>query len=137
VNEAYLRLAAQRETNWQDRAHFFGVAARLMRQILMQHARAHQAEKRGGFARKFSLDEALDYSQERSKELIALDDALKALEEFGPRQSRVVELRFFGGLSVEETAEVLGTSTRTVKRDWNVARAWLHGEITRGVGSKR
>ena len=129
VNEAYMRLTAHRDIHWRDRAHFFGFAARLMRQVLMQHARAHQAEKRGGFVRKFSLDEALDFSPDRSKDLIALDDALKSLEQLSPRQGRVVELRFFGGLTVEETAEVLGTSPRTVKRDWNVARAWLHGEL--------
>jgi RNA polymerase sigma factor (TIGR02999 family) len=129
VNEAYLRLAAQPETSWQDRAHFFGVAARLMRQILVEHARAQQAEKRGGLVQKFSLDEALEFSPERSRELIALDDALENLAQLSPRQSRVVELRFFGGLSVEETAEALGTSPRTVKRDWQVARAWLHGEL--------
>jgi RNA polymerase sigma factor (TIGR02999 family) len=129
VHEAYMRLTAQQDIHWRDRAHFFGFAARLMRQVLLQHARAHQAEKRGGCVRKFSLDEALDFSPERSGDLIALDDALKRLEQLSPRQSRVVELRFFGGLTVEETAEVLGTSPRTVKRDWNVARAWLHGEL--------
>lgn len=130
VNEAYLRLAAEPERNWQDRAHFFGFAARLMRQILVEHARARQAEKRSAFAQKVSLDETLGFSRERPRELIALDDALKCLEQLNPRQSRVVELRFFGGLSVEETAEVLGTSARTVKRDWNVARAWLLGQLT-------
>jgi len=129
VNEAYLRLTPQPETHWQDRAHFFGVAARLMRQILMEHARAHQAEKRGPFVQKLSLDEAFDFSPQRSRDLIALDDALRSLEQLSPRQSRIVELRFFGGLSAEETAEVLGISPRTVKRDWNVARAWLHGEL--------
>lgn len=131
VNEAYLRLAFQRATHWQSRAHFFGVAARLMRQILVEHARAKRAAKRGPFVQKFSLDEALEYSQDRSKELIALDDALKSLDQLDARQSRIVELRFFGGLSVEETAEVLGISPRTVKRDWNVARAWLHGELAK------
>ena len=131
VNEAYLHLAAQWGTNWRDRAHFFGVAARLMRQILVEHARAHRAEKRGGLLHKVSLDEALEFSLERSREMIALDDAIKALEQFGPRQSRVVELRFFGGLSVEETGEVLGTSARTVRRDWKLARAWLLGELKR------
>jgi RNA polymerase sigma factor (TIGR02999 family) len=131
VNEAYVRLAGQLKTDWRDRAHFFGVAARLMRQILVEHARARQAQKRGRSARKFSLIPPLQCSRDSSGELIALDDALKSLEQFSPRQSRVVELRFFGGLSVEETAEVLGTSARTVRRDWSVARAWLHGELTK------
>jgi RNA polymerase sigma factor (TIGR02999 family) len=136
VDEAYSRLAAQRETNWKDRAHFFGVAARLMRQILVEYARAHQAEKRGALVQKFSLDQALDFLPQRSRELIALDDALKALEQFGPRQSRIVELRFFAGLSMEETSEVLGISPRTVRRDWKLARAWLRSELTRqGVRS--
>lgn len=132
VNEAYLRLTAQPQIKWEDRAHFFGVAARLMRRVLMEYARAHGAQKRGALVHKFSLDEANDFSPERSRELIALDDALKGLEQVSPRQSRVVELRFFGGLSIEETAKVLGTSPRTVKRDWNVARAWLHGELKKG-----
>jgi len=129
VHEAYLRLTAQPEIRWEDRAHFLGVAARLMRQVLMEHARAHGAQKRGASAPRFSLDEAIDFSSPRSTELIAIDDALKGLEQLSPRQSRVVELRFFGGLSNEETAEVLGTSTRTVKRDWMVAKAWLHAEL--------
>lgn len=129
VNEAYLRLTAQPIIDWKDRAHFFGVAARVMRQIVIEYARAHGAKKRGAFIQKVFLDEALEFSPERSRELIALDEALKNLEQLSPRQSRVVELRFFGGLSVEETAEVLGTSPRTVKRDWNVARAWLYGEL--------
>ena len=129
VNEAYLRLTAQPKIKWEDRAHFFGVAAHVMRQIVMQYARAHGAKKRGALVPKVSLDEALEFSPERSRELIALDEALKNLEQLSPRQGRVVELRFFGGLSVEETAEVLGTSPRTVKRDWNVARAWLYGEL--------
>jgi RNA polymerase sigma factor (TIGR02999 family) len=131
VNEAYSRLAGHGEMNWQNRAHFFGVAARLMRQILVEYARAHLAQKRGALVEKLSLDEALDFSPQRSRELIALDDALKALERFGPRQSRVVELRFFGGLSVKETGEVLGASATTVKRDWKLARAWLLGELSR------
>ncbi len=131
VNEAYLRLVGQPKTDWKDRAHFFGVASRLMRQILVEHARAKQTKKRGGLAQKLSLDGALEFSHDRSHELVALDDALNGLEKLSPRQSRVVEMRFFVGLSVEETAEVLGTSPRTVKRDWNVARAWLHGELAK------
>jgi RNA polymerase sigma factor (TIGR02999 family) len=136
VNEAYTRLAGQRDMSWQDRAHFFGVAARLMRQILLEYARAHQAQKRGALVQKVSLHEALQFSPGQSRELIALDDALKALEQFGPRQSRVVELRFFGGLSIEETAQVLCISPRTVNRDWNVAKAWLHRELTKAGNSE-
>ena len=130
VNEAYLRLVSQEATDWQDRAHFFGVAARLMRQILVDHARVRQAGKRGGLVEKLPLDQALELSPARSRELIELDDALESLGRLDPQQARVVELRFFGGLTVEETAEVLGISPRTVKRDWVVARAWLHGELS-------
>lgn len=130
VNEAYVRLVAQENREWRDRAHFFGVAARLMREILVDHARARQAEKRGGLAKKLSLDPTLEFSSGKSRELIALDDALRDLERFDPQQGRIVELRFFGGLTVEETAEVLGVSPRTVKRDWSVARAWLHGQLS-------
>jgi RNA polymerase sigma-70 factor (ECF subfamily) len=130
VNEAYLRLVPQKETGWRDRAHFFGVAARLMREILVEHARARHAGKRGGKVEKLSLDQSLEFSPARSRELIELDDALECLGRLDPQQARVVELRFFGGLTVEETAEVLGISPRTVKRDWAVARAWLHGELS-------
>jgi RNA polymerase sigma-70 factor (ECF subfamily) len=129
VHEAYLRLVSQGETDWRDRAHFFGVTARLMRQILVEHARARQAGKRGGAIERLPLEQALEFTPARSRELIELDSALESLEEIDPRQARVVELRFFGGLTVEETAEVLGIAPRTVKRDWSVARAWLHGEI--------
>jgi RNA polymerase sigma-70 factor, ECF subfamily len=135
VNEAYLRLVPQKETDWRDRAHFFGVAARLMRQILVEHARARHAGKRGGKVEKLSLDQALELSPARSRELIELDVALECLGRLDPQQARVVELRFFGGLTVEETAAVLGISPRTVKRDWAVARAWLHGELS-GKGEK-
>ncbi len=130
VNEAYLRLISQVDTTWESRAHFFGVAARLMRQILVDHARARQAEKRGGLMNKVPLEKALEFSPERSRELLELEEALRSLERLDPREARVVELRFFGGLTVEETAEVLGISPRTVKREWSVARAWLHGEIS-------
>lgn len=131
VNEAYLRLVPQRGRGWEDRAHFFAVAARLMRQILVEHARARQAGKRGGeVAARLPLDEALEFSPARSRELIQLDNALESLEQLDPQQARVVELRFFGGLTVEETAEVLGISQRTVKRDWRVARLWLHHEMS-------
>jgi RNA polymerase sigma factor (TIGR02999 family) len=134
LNEAYLRMVSQENTDWQDRAHFFGVAARLMRQILVDHARVRQAGKRGGFVEKVLLDEAHDFSPAKARELVELDDALRSLEELDPQQARFVELRFFAGLTVEETAEALGTSPRTVKRDWSVARAWLHGELS---GKKR
>jgi len=132
VNEAYLRLVSQEGRGWQDQAHFFGVAARLMRQILVEHARARGAQRRGGALQRIPLDEALEFSPEKSRDLIVLDDALESLEWLDPQQARVVELRFFGGLTVEETAEVLGISPRTVKRDWRVARLWLHHEISKG-----
>lgn len=131
VNEAYLRLVNQQQVNWQNRAHFFGAAANLMRQILMQHARQRHAEKRGGEREKIYLDEAGPLAESRDLDLIALDDALNDLAAVSPQQSRIVELRYFGGLTIEETAEVLGISPATVKRDWNMAKAWLHREITR------
>ena len=135
VNEAYLRLVDQTHVNWQNRAHFFGAAANLMRQILIQHARAKHAEKRGGDAQKLYLDEvsglADNLVKEQNLDLLALDDALNQLAVVAPQQSRVVELRFFAGLSIEETAEALGISPATVKREWNMAKAWLHREISR------
>src|SRR5437899_1373106 len=132
VNEAFLRLIDQRHVHWQNRAHFFGIAAQLMRRILVDYARNRRYAKRGGGALKVSLDEAAMVSQERASELIALDDALRNLAAIDSRRSQVVELRFFGGLSIEETAEVLGISRNTVIRDWTVAQAWLHREIGRG-----
>ncbi|HYY57818.1 MAG TPA: sigma-70 family RNA polymerase sigma factor [Pyrinomonadaceae bacterium] len=129
VHEAYLRLVDQREVNWQNRAHFFGVAAQMMRRILVDHARAHATEKRGHAVQKLSLNENIDKAVERSAELIALDDALRELSEFDEQKSRIVELRYFGGLSIEETAEVLGVSTVTVNRHWRMARAWLYGQM--------
>jgi len=130
IHEAYLRLVEQRETTWQNRAHFFAVAAQSMRRILVDHARASQTAKRGGNAEIISLDEEpIGFSQEKSGELIALDEALTRLADLSPRQTQIIELRFFGGLSVEETAEVLQIAPRTVKRDWRVARAWLHREV--------
>ena len=129
VHEAYLRLVDQRSVNWQNRAHFFGVAAQLMRRILVDHARAHNAEKRGHDFQKLSLDENIDKADERSAELIALDDALKELAEIDEQKSRIVELRYFGGLTVEETAEVLGVTPVTIKRHWRMAKAWLHGRM--------
>jgi RNA polymerase sigma factor (TIGR02999 family) len=131
VHEAYLRLIDQTQVNWQNRAHFFGVAAQMMRRILVDHARAHNAEKRGQEFEKLSLDENIDQAIERSAELVALDDALKALAEFDPQKSRIVELRYFGGLSVEETAAVLGVTPVTVKRHWRMAKAWLYGQMKR------
>ncbi|MGH9839605.1 MAG: sigma-70 family RNA polymerase sigma factor [Blastocatellia bacterium] len=130
VNEAYLRLVDSSRVKWQSRAHFFAVSAQLMRRVLVDFARSRQNLKRGGGARQVSLDEALVVSSERGEELIALDDALSALAEFNPRQSRIVELRYFGGLSEEETAEALKISIRTVRRDWSLARAWLYRELS-------
>lgn len=129
IHEAYLRLVRQEEKQWESRAHFFGVAAQAMRHILVDYARARRADKRGGDVRVVSLEEAAIVSQERAAELVALDDALAELARLSPRQSRVVELRYFGGLSVTETAEVLKVSSDTVTRDWNYAKAWLHREI--------
>ena len=129
VHEAYLKLIDQKGANWQNRAHFFAVAARVMRRILVDYARNRLAEKRGGGQPRLPLDEALVFSKEKSGELLALDEALERLEEKDERVHRVIELRFFGGLSVEETAEVLGIATRTVKRDWSFGRAWLRGEL--------
>jgi len=130
INEAYLRIIDQNRVNWQNRAHFFGVAAQMMRRILVDHARSHLYVKRGGGAQKLTLDEAIATPQERDLDLVALDDALTALTEIDPQQSRIIELRFFGGLTIEETAEVLSISPATVKRDWNMAKAWLYGEIS-------
>ena len=129
VHEAYLRLVNQTQVRWQNRAHFFGVAAQMMRRILVDHARSRQAEKRGSDAARLSLDENIDVSVERAAELVALDEALEALARFDEQKSRIVELRFFGGLSVEETAEVLGVSAPTVKRQWRMAKAWLYGQV--------
>ncbi len=131
VNEAYLRLIDWKDVRWQDRAHFFGLAAQMMRRVLVDIARARGRAKRGGNAVLVSLSEAEGGSPEQSADLVALDDALNALAELDPRQSRVVELRFFGGLSLEETAEVLRVSVGTVRRDWSLARAWLYRELTR------
>lgn len=131
VHEAYLKLIDQRNVQWQNRAHFFGVAAQAMRRILVDHARSHQTAKRGSGGHKVSLDEGLgiDISDERASDLIALDDALTQLAEIDPQKSRIVELRFFGGLSIEETAEVLGIGTATVIRQWRMAKAWLYGAV--------
>jgi RNA polymerase sigma factor (TIGR02999 family) len=129
VNEAYLRLIEQQNVSWQNRAHFFGITARLMRQILVDNARSRQAAKRGGAQVKLSLSKVDRLSSQPDVNLIALDEALGRLETINPQQSRIVELRYFGGLSIEETAEVIGISAATVKRDWSIARAWLRREI--------
>ena len=129
VHEAYLRLVKQKDVTWQNRAHFFGVAARMMRRILVDHARRHGYAKRGGGELTLSLDETMAPAPEREINLVALDDALETLAKLDERQSRMVELRFFGGLSIEETSEVLGVSAPTVKREWASARAWLYREI--------
>jgi RNA polymerase sigma factor (TIGR02999 family) len=131
VHEAYLRLAGQNPPRWQNRAHFFGIAAHLMRQILVEYARAHGAAKRGGSMCKLTLDEALDVQEKTNVDVVALDGALCRLSELDPQQGRIVELRFFAGLTIEDTSEVLGISPATVKRDWTSARAWLHREIAR------
>ena len=132
VNEAFLRLADARGLRWQDRAHFLGISARLMRRVLVDHARAHGCQKRGGGAQRVTLDQALP-SPKPSLDIVALDRALEALAAVDERKSRVVELRFFGGLTVEETAEVLHLSNDTIKRDWRLARLWLLRELEGGA----
>ena len=134
VNEAYVRLVDGKAVAWQDRAHFLAVCARVMRRILVDHARARHAQKRGGDDLRVTFDEALVVTDEPNQNVVALDDALDALAKFDERKSQVVEMRFFGGLSVEETASVLNVSADTVMRDWRLARAWLQGEM-RGVHS--
>ena len=136
VHEAYLRMVDQRQVRWQNRAHFFGVAAQIIRRILVDHARSHKAEKRGADAVKLSLDEAMAVPEERQVDLVALDDSLNSLASFDVQQGRIVELRFFGGLSIEETAAVLGVSPATVKRDWAMAKAWLYREISGSPASE-
>jgi RNA polymerase sigma factor (TIGR02999 family) len=133
VHEAYVRMTNQQLPQWQNRAHFFAVAAQLMRQILVDHARKHRASKRGGDAYKLALEDAEEQFQPVDLDIVALDDALKTLAAMDSQQSRVVELKFFGGLSNEDTAEVLGVSTSTVKRDWTTARAWLFRELNRSA----
>ena len=131
INEAYLRLMEQPELNLENRTHFFGIAARLMRQILVDEARKRNSAKRGGDAIQVSLTEATNVVQEQAANVVALDDALKTLEGIDGRQSEIVELRFFGGLSIEEAAEVLKVSPGTIMRDWTFARAWLRNEMSR------
>ncbi len=131
INEAYLRLVKQDAAGWQSRSHFFGVAARLMRQILVEHARTHGAAKRGSGETELPLEEAWIYSGEKAAELVALDDALTAMAAFDERKVRIIELRYFGGMSVEETAEALGLSIATIGHETRLARAWLHRELSR------
>ena len=135
VHEAYLHLVDQRQVDWKNRSHFFGVAAHLMRRILLMHARKLHAAKRGGSAQKISLDEAAVFTSEQSAELMALEELLTRLGQLDAQQARIVELRFFGGLSVEETAELMNISPATVKRDWAMAKAWLGREL--GIGKDR
>jgi RNA polymerase sigma-70 factor, ECF subfamily len=129
VNEAYLRLVQQRESNWKNRAHFLAVAAQLMRRILIDHARARLSSKRGGELEIVALDEALQFRTDTPAGLLSVDDALTKLEKLDPRQGHIVEMRFYGGLTVDETAEVLSVSSRTVEREWTLARAWLYAEL--------
>ncbi len=132
VNEAYLRLVDQNRVQWKNRAHFFGIAARLMRRILVDHARRQRAEKRGGGATLLAINEEVVAGPERDFDLVALDDALEELQSFDARAAQLVELRFFGGLTIEETSEVMELSPATIKREWSTARAWLHREIVSG-----
>lgn len=129
VHEAYMKLVDISDINWQDRAHFFAVSANVMRHILVDHARAKLAEKRGGDAERIALDDAISLSNEPDVDVLAVDEALKELAEFDEQQARIVELRFFGGLTIEETAHVAGISPATVKREWAMAKAWLHRKL--------
>jgi RNA polymerase sigma factor (TIGR02999 family) len=132
VNEAYLKLVGEQNKDWQNRVHFFAVAANMMRHLLVDYARTRNRARRGGGAQQVPLDDALIVSHERATELLKLDDALQSLEKFDARKSRIAELRYFGGLSVEETAEVLRVSTTTILREWRLTKAWLHHEMSRG-----
>ncbi|HJX93061.1 MAG TPA: sigma-70 family RNA polymerase sigma factor [Pyrinomonadaceae bacterium] len=135
INEAYLRLINQQDIPWQNRAHFFAVAAQVMRHILVDHARKYSYAKRGGGARKIALDDAMIRMDQKASEIVALDDALKTLAVIDPRKSQIIELRFFGGLSIEETAEVMKISSPTVQREWRSAKAWLKRELTKPAGN--
>jgi len=134
VHEAFIKLAGQRAANWRNRAHFFGVAAQVMRRILIDHARGHLRAKRGGDQQLVALDEAIVFSPEKSEHLMRVDEALERLTKLDARQGKIVELRFFGGLTIEEIAEILKVSTKTVKREWSAAKAWLHGELKSSHG---
>jgi RNA polymerase sigma-70 factor, ECF subfamily len=136
VNEAYLRLMGEHGIDWKNRAHFFGVSAQIMRRILVDHARTRDAKKRGGTAQKISLENAFVYSDEQSWQVVALHEALNKLAGWDERQCKIVELRFFGGLNVEETAEVLSLSPTTVKREFQHAKAWLYGELSKNIGKE-
>ena len=136
INEAYLRLVDYKRMRWQDRAHFFAVSAQVMRRILVEQARSRQCDKRGGDTHIVSLDEAADIAIEHAPDLIALDDALTKLGVIAPRKVRIVELRYFGGLNLEETAEVLGISSPTVQREWRAAKAWLYRAISEGISDE-
>jgi RNA polymerase sigma-70 factor (ECF subfamily) len=131
VNEAFIRLVDLRRIEWRDRWHFFALASQMMRRILVDHARSRRYRKRGGGEKGFSLNDSAIAMADRASELIALDDALEALEKHDARKARVIEMRFFGGLSVEETAEALNASSQTVLRDWSIAKAWLRREMTK------
>ena len=132
VNEAYLRLIDQKQVQWQNRAHFFGIAAQLMRRILVDHARRHAYAKRGGGAMQVSFDEGMAVTEAKAAELLAVHEALEKLSAMDPRKGRIVELRFFGGLNLDETAEILEISSPTVQREWRAAKAWLHRMLTEG-----
>jgi RNA polymerase sigma-70 factor (ECF subfamily) len=131
VHEAYLRLVDQTSVDWQDRAHFFGLASQMMRHILVDHARRHGASKRGGQAQRLTLVEAVSFPERKGFDLVALDEALLSLARLDPQQSRIVEMRFFGGLTIEETATALSVSVATVNREWRLAKAWLLRELTK------
>ena len=130
VNEAYMRLVDSSRVNWQDRNHFYAISSQIMRRLLVDSARKRNSQKRGGGRAQITLDDNLEAAVGPGIDLVALDEALKSLAELNPRHSRIIELRYFGGLTEEETAEVLGVSSRTVRRDWTVARAWLYRELT-------
>lgn len=137
VNEAYLRLVDQTSVNWQNRAHFYGIASSMMRRVLIDHARAHATEKRGGAAVHLSLNDLQIPLEQRAADFVALDEALERLTQFDERKCRVVEMRFFGGLKDEEIAEVLGVTTRTVLRDWKKARLWLYRELSQELSQEQ
>jgi RNA polymerase sigma-70 factor (ECF subfamily) len=137
INEAYIKLIDQQNVPWQNRAHFFAVAAKVMRHILVDHARKHGYAKRGGGARRIPLDDAVARIDQKATELVALDDALNTLAVLDPRKSQIIELRFFGGLSIEETAEVMKISSPTVQREWRSAKAWLRRELSNKIESRQ
>ena len=134
VHEAYLKLLNNPPDEWENRAHFFGIAAQVMRQVLIDHARGHSREKRGAGQNPLSLEDVLAFAPERSSDLLSLDESLRRLTDLDPRQGKIVELRYFGGLTVEETARVMGLSPKTVKREWSMAKAWLYGDLKQNHG---